>query len=387
VAKTKRRSGQNAHRSPQTTPTSQGRRTARENAATEIASSGKVIPSDANQEAAPQSKQERQSRVPEVSRATARAQVRTNTRQRYQKKKSNPLLLIGSVLLAVAVIVGFFIFLSNQNGGNTTLGEKPTDPVVLKAISNVDPAILEAINTGGLTNPITATKGAPPLLKGPSGKPEVFYEGAEYCPYCAAERWSTAVALSRFGTFTKLPETSSSSSDIDPSTSTLSFYGSVYSSSYIDFVPLEETTNQPNGNGGYTVLQTPTADEAKIIQTYNAAPYTNSPGIPFMSIANHYLELGPGYDPASLAGLSQQDIANDLSNSSSTVAKNILGGANYLTAAICAVTNNQPASVCTTGVIPTIEQSLPKAQASTQIPGAQTGIAAEPGALFGRRED
>ncbi len=381
MAKTKRRSGQSAYRSAQTKKSTQ------ENTATEITSAGKVIPSAAKETAAPQSKLERPSSSPEVSRAAARSQIRTNTRQRYQKKKSNPWLLIGSVLLVLVVIVGFFIYLSNQSSGNVTTGEKPTDPVVLKIINNVDPAILEAVNTGGITDPIVATKGAPAVLKGPTGKPELFYDGAEYCPYCAAQRWSTAVALSRFGTFTKLPETTSSSSDIDPSTSTLSFYGSTYSSSYIDFVSVEETTNQSDGNGGYTLLQTPTADETKIVQTYNAAPYTTSPGIPFMSIANQYLQLGPSYDPATLAGLSQQDIANDLSNSSSTVTKNILGGANYLTAAICAVTNNQPASVCTTGAIPSIEKSLPKAQASTQIPGAQTGIAAEPNALPGRKED
>ena len=106
-----------------------------------------------------------------------------------------------------------------------------------------------------------------------------------------------------------------------------------------------------------------------------------------MSIANQYLQLGPAYDPASLAGLSQQAIVGDFSNSSSTVTKNVMGGANYLTAAICAVTNNQPASVCTTGVIPSIEQSLPKPTASTQTPGTQTGIAVQSPALIGRREN
>ncbi len=353
-----------------------------ETPATEISQSGKLIPQEG---IIPESKAERplRSQRSETSRAAARVQTR-NTRQRYQQKRRNPLILIGVVLVVLVAIVALFIFLSNQGSSS---GRKPTDPVVLKAINNVDPAILEAVNTGGIQNPIKATNGKPPVLKGPTGKPKFFYEGAEYCPYCAAERWSTAVALSRFGKFTKLPETTSSSSDVDASTSTLSFYGSSYSSPYIDFVSVEETTNQSDGNGGYTPLQTPTTAEANIIKTYNAAPYTNSPGIPFLSIANQYLELGPAYDPASLAGLSQQDIASDLSNSSSTVAKNILGGANYLTATICAVTNNQPASVCTTGAIPSIEQSLPKAQASTQTPGTQTGIAMQQPALIGRRED
>jgi Domain of unknown function (DUF929) len=37
-----------------------------------------------------------------------------------------------------------------------------------------------------------------------SGKPEVLYTGAGFCPYCAAVRWPLIVALSRFGTFSGL---------------------------------------------------------------------------------------------------------------------------------------------------------------------------------------
>jgi Domain of unknown function (DUF929) len=389
MTKTKRRNAQTPRRSAQNTSGSQQRRPIQETSAAGISKSGKLIPPTAKEETSVSSRAERleRSQRSETSRAASRAQSR-NTHQRYQKKRSNPWLIVGVAVVLIGVIIGIFVYLSNQNGGNTNAtGQKPTDPVVLKAISTVDPAVLEAVNTGGLKNPITATKGQPPLLKGPTGKPEVFYDGAEYCPYCAAQRWAMAVALSRFGKFTKLPETSSASGDAYPNTSTLSFYGSVYSSSSIDFVPVEETTNQPDGNGGYTPLQTPTADEAKITNTYNAPPYTTQPGIPFISIGNQYLELGPAYTPANLANLSQEDIAATFSNSSSAVAKDVLGGANYLTAAICAITNNQPASVCTTGVIPSIEQSLPKAQASIQTPGIQTAIVAEPRALIGKREN
>ena len=44
-----------------------------------------------------------------------------------------------------------------------------------------------------------------------SGKtvPEILYMGAEYCPYCAAQRWSTIIALSRFGKFSGLGNMSS----------------------------------------------------------------------------------------------------------------------------------------------------------------------------------
>ncbi len=328
-----------------------------------------------------QSKQEPRTQQPEGLRAAARAQTQTRgPRYRQRKPSRNPWLLVGGVVVVIAVIVGIFVLVANQGGNSGT--SKPTDSSVLQAINKVDTSVLEAVNTGGLKNPITAAPNSPTKLLGPTGKPEFFYEGAEYCPYCAAERWSVATALGRFGKFTKLPETTSTSNDTYPNTATLSFYGSAYSSSYIDFVSVEETTNQSNGSGGYVTLQTPTADELQIITKYNT-----SGGIPFISIANQYLEQGPAYVPDVLTGLSQQDIASKLSDPNSAVAKDILGGANYLTASICAVTGNQPASVCTAGAIPQIEQSLPKLQGAAQSSGSQLGTIAGPPAIATRRED
>ncbi len=96
----------------------------------------------------------------------------------------------------------------------------------------------------------------------------ITYVGAEYCPYCAAERWALAVALSRFGTFSNLSGTHSSSSDVYPDTQTLSFYGSTYSSPYLTFQPVEEATNQLV-DGTYQTLQTPTAAESKLLASYD----------------------------------------------------------------------------------------------------------------------
>ncbi len=59
---------------------------------------------------------------------------------------------------------------------------------------------------------------------------------------------------------------------------------------------------------------------------------------------------GASYVAGTLAGLSWSTIATDLSNPNSTVAKAVDGTANYITAAICKMTNNQPASACTATV-------------------------------------
>jgi hypothetical protein len=58
-----------------------------------------------------------------------------------------------------------------------------------------------------------------------------------------------------------------------------------------------------------------------------------------------------------LAGLSWSTVATDLSNPSSGVAKAVDGTANYITAAICKMTGNQPASACTS-TVQSLEASL-----------------------------
>jgi hypothetical protein len=62
------------------------------------------------------------------------------------------------------------------------------------------------------------------------------------------------------------------------------------------------------------------------------------------------MSVGASYNPAILSGLTWAQIADDLHDPSSTVAKSVLGTANFATAAICSLTNNQPASACTSAV-------------------------------------
>jgi hypothetical protein len=216
---------------------------------------------------------------------------------------------------------------------------------VLTAVTSVPDATLAAVGRpNGLALPAKVT-GHPSTLSGTDGKPEVLYIGAEYCPYCAAERWAMVEALSRFGTFGGLKATHSSTSDVYPDTKTFSFVGSTFTSSYLDFVPVEEATNQPDG-AGYTALEVPTAAEQRILTDDDASPYTSSPGsIPFLDIGGHYLFIGASYNPQILAGLSMEAIATALANPSSQVAQAIDGTANEITAAISTLTGDQPAAV------------------------------------------
>ena len=332
--------------------------------------------------AAKRREQQRQQRQDRMSSAQSQTAKRTD-RKRAAPKRS-PWLLIGGTIVLIAVIVGFFIFLSNQSNSNSnTNGQNgtPVDATTLKQVTNVNPALLSQIGTGGVSNPFKLPPGSPALLTGPKGKPEVFFYGAEWCPLCAAERWSIIAALSRFGTFHNLKEIASSSTDSYPNTSTFTFYQSSYTSSNIDFVPVE------NADTRRITLQTPTASEQQILNQYNVTGY------PFMDIGNRYLITAASYDPAVLRTnpndpssdpLTQQQIANQLSTEN-TISKNVLGVANYLTAAICKTTNGQPGNVCNSAPIPSIEQSL--SSTPVGMNGMQIGLVPSGIDALARRPD
>ena len=119
----------------------------------------------------------------------------------------------------------------------------------------------------------------------------MLYIGAEYCPYCAAERWSMIVALSRFGTFSGLTTIRSAAHErrrATPSRTRTPRPGrsckSSYTSNYLTFTPVEEYTNIPDpSTGGYTTLQTPHGGAAGADQQVRRG----QPGaIPFIDYGN-----------------------------------------------------------------------------------------------------
>jgi hypothetical protein len=189
----------------------------------------------------------------------------------------------------------------------------------------------------------------------------MLYMGAEYCPYCAAERWAMIVALSRFGTFSGLATIHSASvdgagsSEPYPNTSTWTFANSTYSSPYLTFTPVELNTNIPEpSTGGYTTLQTPTAAQQALITKWDNQPYIPSSepagSIPFIYFGKSMIVGASPAQNQALSGLSWNQIATDLHNPNSAVAKAELGEANYITAELCKMTGNQPASACTATV-------------------------------------
>jgi len=270
--------------------------------------------------------------------------------ERKAEQRRRILLASGSVVVVLAVVLVFVVVKLNHKPNSATgASNGPTGSALTAVVDKVTSVPASTLDTVGNGN--GAVTGKPTTISGSTlmanGKPEMLYVGAEYCPYCAAERWAMIVALSRFGTFTGLHTVHSSSTDTDPNTPTFTFYKSSYTSQYLTFTPLEIQTNIPDpSTGTYTTLQTPTAAQQALVTKYDGS----GGAIPFIDFGNKYVISGVSYDPGVLDGLSWATIANDLSNPNSTVAKAVDGTANYITAAICKMTGNQPASACTTTV-------------------------------------
>lgn len=240
---------------------------------------------------------------------------------------------VAVVLVFVVVIVAITITSGSGSGGGNAVAPAPA-----ALVSTVTSVPASAFDKVGITStlsqavPPTRASGLAPLTQ--DGKPSVFFFGAEFCPYCAAERWALITALSRFGTFHNLDVTKSSSTDVYPNTNTFSFRNATYSSPYITLQTVE------NENGNHQTLQVPNHQQQAILSHFKVTGY------PFVDFGNKFTADSPAYDPGVLQGLSWDDIADGLSDPTNPVTQTILSASNYFSAAICENTKGQPASVC-----------------------------------------
>jgi hypothetical protein len=261
-------------------------------------------------------------------------------------------LVAGLVLARIAGLGG---------GGTTTTRTSSAAPAsVARTVTSVPAATLDQVGIGtAQTAPRKIS--APALTAG--GKPRLLYVGAEYCPFCAAERWPVVVALSRFGTWSNLGLTESAGNDVYPNTPSLSFHGARFTSQYLAFTGVETHSNKVEGSG-YAPLDPLSAADQKIVDTYDRPPYTpgSAGAIPFLDIAGRYVSSGASYSPELLDGKSHAKIAAALADPGSPIAKAVDGSANVLTAAICDVTDGQPAEVCGAPGVQTAKAALSKAQ-------------------------
>ena len=309
-----------------------------------------------------------------------RARIAAQREAERRATQRRRIYLAGGSIVVVA-IVAVVIVLVGLNKGSGTAPSASSGPTgaalttVTKQVTDVPASVTDKVAGGGVAQGLFvkattaaeissaatqlgsyfATVNGSPLTS--ASKPEILYLGGEYCPFCAAQRWAMINALSRFGTFSGLTTTHSSSTDSYPNTPTFTFYKSTYTSNYVTFTPVEEYTNYRIGNStstsvGYQTLQNPTSAQQALAAQYDPGSGSGSP-IPFIDLGNKYVQVGnlSPLSPSMLQGKTWAQVAAAMNDPSSALGKAEIGNANYMTAAICKLTNNQPATACT----PTIQ--------------------------------
>ena len=253
------------------------------------------------------------------------SRARRSRRQRGNRRLIVPFVLVGVV---VAVVSGLVV--SSLTEGETAAAEGAAPSSVVSQVTGLSSNVLIRIGEGRQAPMLHAIRNGPGLTI--DGKPGVVFVSEESCPFCAAERWPVVIALSHFGTWHHLGSTTSSSTDIYPSTATFSFRGATFTSRSLAL----RTTELANNAG--QPLQPATPLDRELIGRYDVPPYVNaadqSGSVPFLDIDNHYILAGAQYDPQVLAGLTMSQIASQLDDPASPVAMAIDESANVLIAAI-----------------------------------------------------
>ena len=274
--------------------------------------------------------------------------------------------------VVIVIVLGLVIIKVTKNSPTSTNSGTyvATSAATLADLTTIPASVF---NTVGVTSSVFQVqaplqiKNQPALTaKAANGKslPEVLYIGAEFCPYCAAERWSTIVALSRFGTWKGLGDTASSSTDQYPNTPTFTFRKATFTSPYFVFTGVEQFSNVTDpSNAFYYPLMNPTKAETAIIDKYDVSKYfnfaaSNDGAIPFISFGNKFFVAGASYLPSMLAGETRDQIAASLKAPTSPITDAIIASANLQTAAICKITNEQPSSVCNSSGVKAAKTAL-----------------------------
>ena len=311
-----------------------------------------------------------------------RARIAAQREAERRAAQRRRIYLAGGSILVVAIVVIAIVLVKLNSGGGTaaTASNGPTGTALsslTKQVTGIPTSVTDKVADGGVNSGIfiaattsSAIQSAASELGSyyatvngtaltSNGKPELLFLGGEYCPYCAAERWAMVNALSRFGTFTGLTTTHSSTSDVYPDTPTFTFSKAKYTSNYLTFTSVEEYANYRQGNSSnsntpYVTLQTATTAQSAL-----EAAYDPTGAIPFLDFGNKYVEVGnlSPLSPSMLAGKTWAQVAAAMNDPSSSLGKALVGNANFITAGICKLTNNQPASACTP-VIQQLEANL-----------------------------
>ena len=181
------------------------------------------------------------------------------------------------------------------------------------------------------------------------GKLFVFFMGAEYCPYCAAERWAIVRALQKFGQWSGLNQTMSAARDEQfLNLPTYDFTEATYTSTHIEFVSRETKDRE------FKPLQKLLKAEEKLVHKYNSKKE-----IPFLLIGGRFMQIGSGFTPKIFIGHTFRQTETELKKSESEIRKTIDEEASYIAALLCV--SGLPPELCKeTGLAELVAQANSK---------------------------
>lgn len=281
-------------------------------------SNGHRLNSAAGPRRSPDPRQQARQRIAAERAARKRAELR--------RRLVLPVAAITAVLAVVVTLIAV-----KATSAPAAASESPAPMAVVSRVTSVPARQLAEAGTGHAVTPLlTVRRPGRPLTIG--GKTAIVFVSEESCPFCAAERWPLAVALSHFGSWSGLGTTQSAANDVYPRTATLSFRAAHFTSRDLTLrtTELATSTGRP--------LQPATPLDTQLINAYDVPPYVNtaaqSGAVPFLDVANRYILAGAQYNPQVLAGLTAEQIASQLRNPSSPVAEAIDAAAGTIIAAI-----------------------------------------------------
>lgn len=252
-----------------------------------------------------------------------------------------PLKVIFPVLAAFAApALASGLFGSNQPDTPPRIAAKLGHPVPASLVATLQKASQDGLGLSQTPNPVNLKPVSGPRLAD-GNKVGLLYIGADFCPYCAGQRWALVLTLVRFGTLAGLEYMTSSPRDAYPNTPTFSFQHTTYESKYVTFYPVETADRRGK------VLQHPTKAQNDIFNKFDAPPYTpNYGGIPFVYLDGQYIVSRPFVMPGQLSGMNWDQAAAAFATPASDLFQSAMPQVNALTAAICRLDGGNPDDVC-----------------------------------------
>jgi hypothetical protein len=273
-------------------------------------------------------------------------------------------LALGLIVVAICLL-GALVLVRDNSGPSTSSTVETFSPApssLVSSLASVPASVYDAIGVSSPSIPVLAPgpagNGNGPLWQATSngGAPEpvVFFYGAEFAPYAAVQRWPLVLALSRFGTFHQIGLMQSSASTAFASLSTFTFWNVSYSSKYVILESVERYSALDPTGARYLNLQSPDSRQAAAVANYGGTANTFA----LLDVANRYVLNGASFAPGVLSGLTQNQIAGDLTTTASPLAQAVVTAANEITASICSVDGDRPARVCASRGVLAADEAL-----------------------------